>query len=156
MKMPKRIKNDAVGVSAAAKIKERNMLKKQRIAVIFCTVVLCLLIIALCVVLCLADIYPFEDINGDKYTRSGQYIEIKVSVTPDGRIISCKTTAQKESEGIGDACAKPEFYTKFNGKEQSTLDQVDAIAGATITTNGYKSAVASAFEAVKILEGGAQ
>ena len=68
MKMPKRIKNDAVGVSAAAKIKERNMLKKQRIAVIFCTVVLCLLIIALCVVLCLADIYPFEDINGDKYT----------------------------------------------------------------------------------------
>ena len=95
-------------------------------------------------------------INGDKYTRSGQHIEIKVSLTPAGKIISCKTTAQKESEGIGDACAKPEFYTKFNGKEQSTLDQVDAIAGATITTNGYKSAVASAFEAVKILEGGAQ
>ena len=30
-------------------------------------------------------------INGDKYTRSGEYIEIKVSVTPSGKIISCKT-----------------------------------------------------------------
>ena len=95
-------------------------------------------------------------INGDKYTRSGQYIEIKVSVTPDGRIISCKTTAQKESEGIGDACAKPEFYIQFNGKEESNYGEIDAIAGATITTNGYKTAVSKVFEAVKILEGGAR
>ena len=92
-------------------------------------------------------------INGDKYTRSGQYIEIKVSLTPDGKIISCKTTAQKESEGIGDACAKPEFYTKFNGKDQSTFGEVDAIAGATITSKGYKSAISCAFYAVNILEG---
>ena len=92
-------------------------------------------------------------INGDKYTRSGQHIEIKVSLTPAGKIISCKTTAQKESEGIGDACANPEFYTKFNGKDQSTLGEVDAIAGATITTKGYKTAISRAFDAVDILEG---
>ena len=92
-------------------------------------------------------------INGDKYTRSGLYIEIKVSLTPAGKIISCKTTAQKESEGIGDACANPEFYTKFNGKDQSTLGEVDAIAGATITTKGYKTAISRAFDAVDILEG---
>ena len=92
-------------------------------------------------------------INGDKYTRSGQYIEIKVSLTPAGKIISFKTTAQKESEGIGDACANPEFYTKFNGKDQSTLGEVDAIAGATITTKGYKTAISRAFDAVDILEG---
>ena len=92
-------------------------------------------------------------INGDKYTRSGQYIEIKVSLTPAGKIISCKTIAQKESDGIGDACANPEFYTKFNGKDQSTLGEVDAIAGATITTKGYKTAISRAFDAVDILEG---
>ena len=92
-------------------------------------------------------------INGDKYTRSGQYIEIKVSLTPAGKIISCKTTAQKESEGIGDACANPEFYTMFNGKDQSTFGEVDAIAGATITTKGYKTAISRAFDAVDILEG---
>ncbi len=95
-------------------------------------------------------------INGDKYTRSGEYIEIKLSVTPQGKIISCKTTAQKESEGIGDACAKPEFYGQFNGKLESNYGEIDAIAGATITTNGYKTAVSKVFEAVKILEGGAK
>ncbi len=95
-------------------------------------------------------------INGDKYTRSNEYIEIKVSVTPAGKIIACKTTAQKESEGIGDACAEPEFYNQFNGKEEANHSEIDAIAGATVTTNGYKSAISSVFTAVKILEGGAR
>lgn len=94
-------------------------------------------------------------INGDKYTRSGEYIQIMVSITPDGQIISCKTTAQKESEGIGDACAKPEFYNQFCGKTESDYGEIDAIGGATITTNGYKTAISSAFSAVKILKGGA-
>lgn len=66
--MPKNAGKEAVATSAAARIKKRNMLKKQRIAVIFCVAALCLLIIALCVVLYLADIYSFEDVNGDKYT----------------------------------------------------------------------------------------
>ena len=95
-------------------------------------------------------------INGDKYTRSGEYIEIRVSVTPQGKIIACKTTAQKESEGIGDACAKPEFYNQFKGKQESDYNEIDAIAGATITTNGYKTAISKAFEAVKLLDGGAR
>ena len=95
-------------------------------------------------------------INGDKYTRSGEYIEIRVSITPLGKIIACKTTAQKESEGIGDACAKPEFYNQFKGKIESDYNEIDAIAGATITTNGYKTAVSKAFEAVKLLDGGAK
>lgn len=94
-------------------------------------------------------------INGDKYTRSGEYIQIKVSITADGQIIACKTTAQKESEGIGDACAKPEFYNQFSGKTESDYGEIDAIGGATITTNGYKTAISSAFNAVKILKGGA-
>ncbi len=92
-------------------------------------------------------------INGDKYTRSGEYIEIQVSATPIGKIIACKTIAQKESEGIGDACAKPEFYSQFNGKEEANYGEIDAIAGATITTDGYKTAVSKVFEAIKILEG---
>ena len=66
--MPKNMRKEAVGVSAAARIKKRNILKKQRVAAVFCAVALCLLVIALCVVLYLADIYSFEDVNGDKYT----------------------------------------------------------------------------------------
>ena len=93
-------------------------------------------------------------IKGDEwYGPSGEYIKIKVSVTSSGMIIACKTVSQKESDGIGSACEEPSFYTQFNGKEESNYSEIDAISGATITTNGYKTAISKVFEAVKILKG---
>ena len=92
-------------------------------------------------------------INGDKYTSSGKYIIIKISLTADGTIISCKTLEQYETDGFGSACADKEFYSQFNGKNKSNYSEIDAISGATITTNGYKNAIAKAFEAVEILKG---
>ncbi|MBQ2815235.1 MAG: FMN-binding protein [Clostridia bacterium] len=93
-------------------------------------------------------------INGDAYYNpSGEYIMIKVSATTEGEIIMCETVSQKESEGIGDACANPEFYSQFNGKEEANYREIDAISGATLTTNGYKTAVSKVFEAIKILKG---
>lgn len=92
-------------------------------------------------------------INGDQYTRSNEQIIISVSATKDGKIISCETVSQKESKGFGDKCAEPEFYEQYNGKTETDYKDVDAISGATITTNGYSTAVSKVFEAVKILEG---
>ena len=93
-------------------------------------------------------------INGDQYYYpSGEYINIKVSVTPDGKILACETVSQKETDGIGSACADASFYSQFNGKDESNYSEIDAISGATITTNGYKTGVSKVFEAVKILEG---
>ena len=92
-------------------------------------------------------------INGDQYTRSNEQIEIKVSATAEGEIISCVTVKQSESKNIGDACAKPEFYTQFNGKTSDSYENIDAIAGATITTKGYTTAISKVYEAINILEG---
>lgn len=93
-------------------------------------------------------------INGDEYYYpSGEHIRIKVSLTADGTIIYCETTYQSESDGIGSACADESFYSQFNGKTADNYGEIDAIAGATITTNGYKTAVSKTFEAVKILKG---
>lgn len=94
-------------------------------------------------------------INGDKYTASGEYIYIKVSATADGKIIACETVSQKESDGIGSACADSSFYTQFNGKTADTYKDIDAISGATVTTNGYTTAISKVFEAINILKGGA-
>ena len=55
------------GLTAPERVKRGNMLKKQRIAAIFIVVAILLLIAALAIVLYVADIYSFEDINGDKY-----------------------------------------------------------------------------------------
>lgn len=93
-------------------------------------------------------------INGDAwYNPSGKYIEIKVSATADGEIINCQTIAQYETDKIGSACEEPSFYTQFNGKQEENYGDIDAISGATITTNGYKTAVSKVFEAIKILKG---
>ena len=93
-------------------------------------------------------------INGDQYYYpSGEYINIKVSVTADGKILACETVSQKETDGIGSACADSSFYSQFNGKDETNYGEIDAISGATITTNGYKTGVSKVFEAVKILEG---
>ena len=92
-------------------------------------------------------------INGDEYTASGEYIYIKVSVTADGTIIACETVSQKETDKIGSACADASFYSQFDGKNETNYGEIDAIGGATITTNGYKTGIAKVFEAVKILEG---
>ena len=87
---------------------------------------------------------------------SGEYIYIRVSMTAEGRIIDCLTLSQKESDGIGSACADRTFYGQFVGKTEENYDDIDAISGATYTTNGYKEAILRAFRSVKIFEGGNQ
>jgi Na+-translocating ferredoxin:NAD+ oxidoreductase RnfG subunit len=96
-------------------------------------------------------------INGgdDYHPASGEYIYIRVSMTADGKILDCLTTAQAETENIGSVCAEESFYGQFVGKSEADYKDVDAISGATLTTNGYLKAIERAFAAVEIFEGGA-
>ena len=95
-------------------------------------------------------------INGgsEYHPASGQYILVMVSLTKEGKIIDTLTLSQEESKGIGDACADEKFYGQFDGKTAESYKDIDAIAGATITTNGYLRAIERAFECVTIFEGG--
>jgi len=92
--------------------------------------------------------------GGNEYhPASGEYIVIRVSLTADGRIIDCLTVSQKETDGVGSACADEKFYGQFDGKTEENYGEIDAISGATITTKGYKKAIQRAFESVRIFEG---
>ncbi len=92
-------------------------------------------------------------VGGDEYhPASGEYIYIRVSISADGKIIDCLTLSQAETNGIGSACAQESFYSQFDGKSEDTYSDIDAISGATITTDGYKKAILRAFESVKIFE----
>lgn len=92
----------------------------------------------------------------DKYAQKKEPIVIMVAVGADRAIIACETVSQNESANIGALCALPEFYTQFNGKTEENYKEIDAIAGATVTTNAYTSAISKVFEAIKIMEGEAQ
>lgn len=93
--------------------------------------------------------------GGDDYhPASGKYIVVRLSMTAEGKIIDTVTVSQEETKGIGDACANEKFYGQFDGKTETDYKNVDAISGATLTTNGYFKAIEDAFAAVKIMEGG--
>ena len=96
-------------------------------------------------------------INGgnEYHPASGEYIVVRVALTKEGKIIDTLTVSQAESTGIGDACADEKFYGQFDGKTAEDYKEIDAISGATITTNGYLKAIERAFACVTILEGGA-
>ena len=78
---------------------------------------------------------------------------IRISMTPDGKIIDCMTVSHGESKGYGDKCATEEYCGQYDGKTKDEIDTI-AISGATATSTGYKKAVLTAFEAVSIIEGG--
>lgn len=93
--------------------------------------------------------------GGDEYhPASNEYIIVKVAISKDGKIIDCMTVSQAETKGLGDACADEKFYGQFDGKTKDNYTEIDAISGATLTTNGYKQAIERAFEAVRVLKGG--
>ena len=93
--------------------------------------------------------------GGNEYhPASGEYIVVRVSMTPDMKIIDCITVYEAETDGLGDACADEKFYSQFAGKTQENYTQIDAIGGATLTTDGYKQAIERAFVAVSVLNGG--
>ncbi len=92
-------------------------------------------------------------IMGD-WNTSGEYIQLKVAIDGEGKIISTLTTYESESDGIGDVVANAEYYEQYNGKTEATYTEVETVAGATISTKGYKDAIKQAFEAYKLMKGG--
>ena len=88
------------------------------------------------------------------HPASGKYIIVRVALTPDGKIIDCYTVSEEETDGLGDACADEKFYGQFVGKTEDNYTEIDAISGATLTTNGYKKAIERAFAALQVLKGG--
>jgi electron transport complex protein RnfG len=93
--------------------------------------------------------------GGNEYhPASGEYIIVRVAMTADGKILDCITVSQAETKGLGDACANESFYGQFVGKDNSNYTEIDAIGGATLTTDGYKQAILRAFEAVSIMKKG--
>ena len=114
------------------------------------------------------------DLEAKGYQAGFEYgnktpIEIKLSISADGKIIDCLTVSHQESKGYGDACATEEYYDQFRGSSASDItitvthpdymaDQISpdntdkgVIASATYTTAGYQKAVKAALAAFEIL-----
>jgi electron transport complex protein RnfG len=82
----------------------------------------------------------------------GGDINILCGIAPDGTILATKTLQQSETKGLGSKITEAPFAGQFPGKDAS-LDGVDAISGATISSRAYLGAIKDAFAAFDIVKG---
>jgi electron transport complex protein RnfG len=76
-------------------------------------------------------------------------IETMVGMTADDKITGIKVVNQNETPGLGSRIAQADFTTQFTGKGSSSINQVQAITGATISSRAVINAVAAQAEAIK-------
>jgi electron transport complex protein RnfG len=95
----------------------------------------------------------------------GGPLEIVAGVTKEGKLRAIRILSQSETPGLGAKAPLPAFYGQYENKEAETLtvvrvppnstDQIQAISGATITSNAVTSGVNAALHYWKQnLEGG--
>ena len=148
-----------IGVSAVARAKRRNMLRRQRLAIIFIAAALVLLAIALCVVAYVVDIYVFEDVDKTEYYvkrvdgsyalcyKSGEVCDISedsgktyyqtalgtlVSVDPEKGTTSIYATVHTEGTEVRDFGEYVLLYKRLTYDKNSTKDQSRVIASIEV------------------------
>lgn len=70
----------------------------------------------------------------------------------EGVIKQCKTLSHAETSGLGSKTAEDPYRNQYCKKSADTLSQVDAITGATISSNAYKNAIEDAFKAYDMVK----
>ena len=80
----------------------------------------------------------------------GGTITVMTAFTPEGTIKQIKVTEHQETKGIGSKVAgDASFWTRFEGLEAKTLvlgTDVDALAGATVSSRALTDAVNAAID----------
>lgn len=84
----------------------------------------------------------------------GGDVQIALGISTDGKITGFNVISNNETAGLGSKCTEPEFTSQFANKPAKVLEytksgatadnQIDAISGATITTNAVTEAVNAA------------
>lgn len=82
-------------------------------------------------------------------------VKLMVGFQPDGKINNIEVLEQKETPGLGTKMKGEKFLRQFRGKDPSTFDlkvkkdggEVDALAGATISTRAFGEATQQAYDA---------
>lgn len=90
-------------------------------------------------------------------------IDIQVAVTPDGKVMNYKIVKSNETPGLGANAEKEPFMKQFPGKtsdqlvvtkDASKTENIQAMTGATITSNAVTKGVKEAVdEVVAYMEG---
>ena len=105
--------------------------------------------------------YVINSLSNDSY---GGAVKISVGFDAEGTITGVGIREINDTPGLGLKAKDAKFKDQYIGKNVDTLtvtklgasaeNEIDAISGATMTTDGYLKAIARVFESVRIFEGG--
>ncbi|MDE5966598.1 MAG: RnfABCDGE type electron transport complex subunit G [Lachnospiraceae bacterium] len=94
----------------------------------------------------------------------GGDIQIAIGIQSDGTVNGISFLSISETAGLGMKAKEPAFYEQFSGKKTeafaytksgaSAENEIDALTGATITTNAVTNAVNGAICYFRSIEGG--
>lgn len=76
-------------------------------------------------------------------------IEVLTGLKPDLEITNIKVLSQNETPGLGARVTEPEFEAKFIGKNSESLNDVQAITGATISSNAVINSIRNKISELK-------
>jgi electron transport complex protein RnfG len=84
-------------------------------------------------------------------------VKLMVGFGPDGKIQNIAVLEQKETPGLGTKMKGEKFLRQFRGKDPAVFDlrvrkdggEVDALAGATISTRAFTEATQQAYDAYR-------
>ena len=102
------------------------------------------------------EIYKADNDTGYVFMMTvkgyGGDMKLICGIKSDGTIEKSKTLSHAETSGLGSKTADEPYRSQYTGINADTLDSVDTISGATISSNAYKKAIQSALDAYDIVK----
>ncbi len=103
----------------------------------------------------IVDIYKEDGVGYVITAQAKGYngpVNVMVGIKTDGTIEDVRLMENSESQGIGTKTGEPDYTNQYKGKDAS-LEGVDTISGATVTSAAFETAVGIAMQAYGELEG---
>lgn len=83
----------------------------------------------------------------------GGDMKLICGIKSDGTIEATKTLSHSETSGLGSKTAEDPYKSQYVGKTADTLNKVDSISGATISSVAYMSAIEDAVKTFELIKG---
>lgn len=83
----------------------------------------------------------------------GGDLQVMAGIDKDGKITGVKLMDNSETQGIGSKVGEDAYTSQYKGKDSASLDQVNAVSGASISSGAFKGAVQNIFQAYGALAG---
>ena len=105
---------------------------------------------------CVEEVYKAKNNAGFvfmlKVKGYGGDMKLICGIKSDGKIEQSKTLSHSETSGLGSKTAEDKYRKQYSGKDSKTVNEVDAISGATISSTAYKKAINDAFKAYDMVK----